>query len=213
MSRRLRTTKVEPSAGGTSTPGPTEGHVAILQHSDWIARWLGLPSVNARLLDFACGRARHSRLAASRGFRVLAVDRDRTVLDSIESKNIEARAEDLESGRWSFSAERFEVVVVTNFLHRPRLDLLAGLLVPGGRLLYETFTIGNERYGKPSNAAFLLQQDELVMLARRAGLSIVAFEQGYTAHPKPALVQRFAAIRPPHDPESLPLGGPSPALS
>ena len=95
MSRRLRTTKVEPSADGTATPGRAECHVAILQHSDWIARWLGLPSVNARLLDFACGRARHSRLAASRGFRVLAVDRDRTVLDSIENKNIEARAEDL----------------------------------------------------------------------------------------------------------------------
>ena len=74
-----------------------------------------------------------------------------------ESKGVEARREDLESGRWSFSAERFEAVVVTNFLHRPRLDLLAGLLAPGGRLIYETFARGNERYGKPSNPSFLLQ--------------------------------------------------------
>jgi SAM-dependent methyltransferase len=181
MSRRLSITKIEPPAGGASTPGPTEGHVAILQHAEWIARWIGQPCTSSRLLDFACGSGRHSHLAASRGFRVLAVDRDREALDRIEGKNIETRAEDLESGRWSFSAERFEVVVVTNFLHRARLDLLGGLLAPGGRLLYETFAVGNGRYGKPSNPAFLLQ--------------------------------RCAAVLPPHDPESLPLDGRSPALS
>ena len=135
------------------------------------------------------------------------------MLDSIQGKNIETRAEDLESGRWSFSAERFEAVVVTNFLHRPRLDLLAGLLAPGGRLLYETFAAGNEAYGKPSRPAFLLQRDELFMLARRAGLLVLAFEQGYVDAPKPALMQRLAAIRPPHDPESMPLGNPLGLLS
>jgi SAM-dependent methyltransferase len=213
MSRRLRTDKVELPADGSLPPGFTKSHVATVQQSEWIARWLGVPAGRGRLLDFACGSGRHCRLAAARGFRVLAVDQDRALLDSIESKNIEARAEDLESGRWSFSAERFEAVVVTNFLHRPRLDLLAGLLLPGGRLLYETFAAGNQRYGKPSNPRFLLQPDELFLLARRCGLRVLAFEQGFTDSPKPALIQRIAAVRPPHDPESLPLAGGSGLLS
>ena len=123
----------------------------------------------------------------------------------IESKDLEARVEDLESGRWSFSAERFEVVVVTNFLFRPRLDLLPALLLPGGRLIYETFAQGNEAYGKPSNPAFLLQPDELFLLARRAGMQVRAFEQGRTDVPKPALVQRMVAVRLPDAGESLSL--------
>jgi 2-polyprenyl-3-methyl-5-hydroxy-6-metoxy-1,4-benzoquinol methylase len=188
-------------------------HVAIGQHSPWIARWIGLPLTGARLLDFACGSGRHSRLAADRGFRVLAVDRDEGLLDSVQHRNTEVRAEDLESGRWSFSAERFEVIVVANFLHRPRLPLLAALLAPGGRLVYETFALGNQAYGKPSRPAFLLKPEELFLVARRAGLQVVAFEQGFVASPRSALVQRVAAVRPPWKPESLPLVGHEPTLS
>lgn len=127
-----------------------------------------------------------------------------------ELKDLELRGEDLESGRWSFSAERFQVVVVANFLHRPRLDLLPALLEPGGRLVYETFAVGNAAYGKPANPSFLLQPDELFLLARRARLQVRAFEQGYVADPKPALVQRMVAFRQPCDLESQPLSVPPP---
>ena len=192
-------------AGEPGTSKPPASHVATLQHSAWVARWIGQPRGHGRLLDFASGSGRHVRLALARGFRVLAVDRDRALLDMIESKDLEARVEDLESGRWSFSAERFEVVVVTNFLFRPRLDLLPALLLPGGRLIYETFAQGNEAYGKPSNPAFLLQPDELFLLARRAGMQVRAFEQGRTDVPKPALVQRMVAVRLPDAGESLSL--------
>jgi SAM-dependent methyltransferase len=194
-------------AGEPVTPTPAASHVAPPPHSTWVSRWIGMPQGSARLLDFASGSGRHARLALARGFRVLAVDRDRALLDMSERKNLEARVEDLESGRWSFSAERFEVVVVTNFLFRPRLDLLPALLEPGGRLIYETFADGNAAYGKPSNPTFLLQPDELFLLARRAGLQVRAFEQGYTGSPKPALVQRVVAVRLPAGIESLPLSG------
>ena len=197
----------------SQVPHATTPHVATEQRSAWVARWIGTPRGNARLLDFASGGGRHSRLAAARGFRVLAVDRDESSLKMVQGKNTEARAEDLESGRWSFSAERFEVVVVTNFLFRPRIDLLAGLLVAGGRLVYETFALGNGAYGKPSNPAFLLQPDELFLIARRGSLQVLAFEQGFVAAPKPALVQRIAAVKPPYDPQTLPLVGPEAALS
>jgi SAM-dependent methyltransferase len=197
---------------GHATPA-ADPHVAIGQHSPWVARWIGQPRNGGRLLDFACGSGRHSRLAAEQGFRVLAVDRDEGLLDGIQHRNTEARAEDLESGRWSFSAERFEVIVVTNFLHRPRLALLAALLQPGGRLIYETFALGNEAYGKPARPAFLLEPDELFVVARRAGLQVVAFEQGYVPSPKAALVQRAVAVMPPWDPESLPLVGREATLS
>src|SRR3546814_1497928 len=53
---------------------------------------------------------------------------------------------------------RFGGIVVTNYLHRPLLAPLTAALAPGGVLIYETFARGNERFGKPSNPAFLLEE-------------------------------------------------------
>ena len=66
-------------------------------------------------------------------------------------------------------------------------------LAPGGLLIYETFQVGNERYGRPSNPAFLLQPGELLQRADAAGLTAISYFSGYLAAPKPALVQRIAA--------------------
>ncbi len=175
------------------------------QPSRWVARWL--PSVRpaGRVLDFASGTGRHARLAREAGHAVLAVDRDPGALAWMEGTGIETRQEDLEHGRWSFAVERFDAIVVANYLFRPRLDLLATLLAPGGLLLHETFAEGNARYGRPSNPAFLLRPAELAHAAERAGLHLLAFEDGFVAEPRPARVQRVAAVRPPFDEQRWPL--------
>jgi hypothetical protein len=89
--------------------------------------------------------------------------------------------------------ERFQGIVVANYLHRPLFPLLAESLAPGGILIYETFMQGNERYGKPSNPAFLLQPGELWRAF--PGLHVIAFEQGRAWQPKPAMIQRLCATR------------------
>jgi hypothetical protein len=63
-------------------------------------------------------------------------------------------------------------------------------------LIYETFMRGNERFGKPSNPAYLLEPGELWRAF--AGLHIIAFEQGLSLEPKPAMRQRLCARRPPN---------------
>jgi hypothetical protein len=63
-----------------------------------------------------------------------------------------------------------------------------------GVLIYETFMVGNERFGKPSNPAFLLRPGELLDVVRRR-LTVVAFEQGEVGLPRPAMVQRLCATR------------------
>jgi hypothetical protein len=108
---------------------------------------------------------------------------------------------DLESGPWPFGRRRFDAVVCCNYLHRPRLDLLIALVAPGGLLLYETFAQGNERYGRPSRPAFLLRRGELFEAALRGGLQVLAFEDGYASSPRPAVIQRVCAFRPPAGPE------------
>ncbi|HEX9172091.1 MAG TPA: class I SAM-dependent methyltransferase, partial [Telluria sp.] len=97
---------------------------------------------------------------------------------------------------WPFEAGRFAGIVVTNYLHRPLLADLLRSLAPDGVLIYETFALGNESFGKPSNPAFLLAPGELLALAGRGDLAIVAYEDGYIDSPRPALVQRLCAAGP-----------------
>jgi hypothetical protein len=70
-------------------------------------------------------------------------------------------------------------------------------------VIYETFMVGNERHGKPSNPDFLLRPGELLELTRDA-FTVVAFEQGEVAQPKPAVVQRICAVKGPWAALALP---------
>lgn len=137
----------------------------------------------------ACGSGRHARLFLDRGLQVVAVDRDPQQIPG--ARFIRA---DLEDGSpWPFAGERFEGVVVTNYLHRPLLPRLRESLAPGGVLIYETFMVGNERFGKPSNPRFLLRSGELLEAFK--DLTLKGYEEGELAEPKPAMIQRLCAVR------------------
>lgn len=156
--------------------------------SPWILRWVHLVD-RGPVLDVAAGGGRHSVLFAERGLEVVAVDREPLNIPGVRF----VRA-DLEDGRpWPFGGQRFAAIVVTNYLHRPLFPHLAASLAEGGVLIYETFMAGNERFGRPSNPAFLLQPGEL--LAAFASLTPIAFEQGSVETPKPAMIQRLCARR------------------
>jgi len=163
--------------------------------SPWIERFASLVKDGGSVLDLACGHGRHARFFAARGSHVLAVDRDPTALAALAGEaRIEARALDLETGRWPLAGERFDAIVVVNYLHRPLFPHLVAGLADDGVLLYETFARGNEAYGRPANPDFLLERDELLQLAAGA-LTVVAFEQGLVpGTERGAVVQRLAAV-------------------
>ena len=73
---------------------------------------------------------------------------------------------DIEDGPWPYPGQRFDAVVVTNYLHRPLLPTLVEAVAAGGVLIYETFAAGNERFGRPANPAFLLKPGELLDAVR-----------------------------------------------
>ncbi|MEX2649261.1 MAG: class I SAM-dependent methyltransferase [Alphaproteobacteria bacterium] len=171
----------------TQTPhGPSEP-------SPWVVRFAGLVPAGGTVLDVAAGAGRHARFFLGRGHPVVAVDRDVSRL--VPSAGLEIVQADLESDPWPLGERRFQGVVVTNYLHRPLFPPLIAALVPGGALIYETFAVGNERFGKPSNPDFLLKRGELLEFARQARLTVVAYEDLTVAEPRPATVQRIAALR------------------
>ena len=145
--------------------------------------------------SMACGSGRHSRVLAALGCRVDAVDVDAVRAADLDGiPGVQFRALDLERGPWPFQAQRYDAVVVANYLYRPMLPLLAQALRDGGILVYETFAAGNERFGRPSNPAFLLAPFELAACFAPL-LHVLAFEDGVVQRPAPARVQRLCAVR------------------
>jgi SAM-dependent methyltransferase len=163
--------------------------------SPWVQRFASQIATGGDVLDLACGYGRHARYLAGLGYRVEALDRDETALASLaDAPGIVTRLADVEGGPWPYHGRRFDGIVVTNYLHRPLLPLLFNALDEGGVLIYETFMLGNERFGKPSNPLFLLRPGELLEVVRRR-LHVVAFEEGEIESPHPAMVQRLCATR------------------
>ena len=126
--------------------------------SPWVMRFAKLIRVGGTVLDLAAGHGRHARALAETGLAVQAADRDAAALAALRRiAGVQVHAADLEAGPWPFAGAAFDAIVVTNYLWRPLLPDLAASLAPDGVLIYETFGVGNEKFGKPSNPAFLLQ--------------------------------------------------------
>ena len=171
-----------------------EPHHEVESPSPWVCRFAPLIVNGGHVLDLACGSGRHARYLAKLGLQVEAVDRDADAIERLTAvAGVTARVADLENGPWPFADCRFDAIIVVNYLHRPLFPHLLAALTAGGVLVYETFALGNARFGRPSNPNFLLKSGELLELVR-GRLRVVAYEDGYVETPKPAMIQRLCAV-------------------
>jgi SAM-dependent methyltransferase len=170
--------------------------------SSWVKRWAHLLPISNKLnendsadltdvLDLACGHGRHMQYLSGLGHKVLGVDRNAEALKTASQWGDTLLA-DIENAAWPLDGRTFKAVLVTNYLWRELFPKILNSLAEGGVLIYETFSQGNEAFGKPSRPEFLLQSGELLQRCR--GLQIVAFEEGFIPSPD-RLIQRVVAIR------------------
>ncbi|WP_120495365.1 bifunctional 2-polyprenyl-6-hydroxyphenol methylase/3-demethylubiquinol 3-O-methyltransferase UbiG [Kiloniella sp. EL199] len=163
--------------------------------SAWVLKHAGYIPEGSDILDLACGAGRHARLFLMSGHYVIAIDKNIDALADLENypgaEIIQANLED--GGPFPLSEKKFGGVIVTNYLYRPLLPLLAKLLIPGGTLIYETFMIGNEKFGRPKNPDFLLKPQELLD-HYHPQLRVLSYEETTITEPNPAVVQRICAV-------------------
>lgn len=127
-----------------------------------------LPTLpRGRSLDLACGSGRELVWMARHGWEAHGWDRAPEALDRAQDLArragvaVHTRAVDLEKPSLPFAEPVWDVVLVFRFLHRPILPWIERLLAPGGALVYETYRVGQERFGRPRHPRFLLEPDEL----------------------------------------------------
>lgn len=175
---------------------PPHKPAATTPPSAWVRRWAALAPAGGTVLDLACGWGRHLRWFVDGGFAATGVDRDTSMVADL-AERAEILTHDLEDGSpWPFPGRTFDVVVVTNYLHRPLFAALQASVAPGGVLIYETFMRGNEAYGRPRNPDHLLAPGEL--LHAFPGLQTVSFEQGKVETCGTGVIQRIACVQNEH---------------
>ncbi len=133
-------------------------------------------------LDLACGTGRHTLLLASRQQPVTAVDSSDAALEMLERRaraahcavtRIEDAKQAVNLGHgiqiWqanleevSLPSQAFSLVVCVNYLQRSLFSQIEQTLVPGGVLLFETYTVAQLEFaGGPRNPKYLLESGEL----------------------------------------------------
>jgi SAM-dependent methyltransferase len=170
----------------------------LTETSPWIARWGHLVPAHGTVLDIGCGHGRHMKHFAELGHAVTGIDRAPEALATASAWGETVLADiEIEGNPWPLmiadKVRTFDAVIVTNYLWRPLLGVMAQSLAPGGVLIYETFARGNETVGKPSRPDFLLENGEL--LRAFPTLRVIAYEDGFLSEPA-RFVQRLVAVAP-----------------
>jgi SAM-dependent methyltransferase len=160
---------------------------------EW-ADFLITQSLCGPVLDLACGDGRNGLYLAARGLHVLFCDRSRESLDLVQRAALNAnlvcdtRQLDLEvEGVNPLPEDRFGAVLVFRYLHRPLIANIRKSVCGGGIVIYETFTVEQPRFGKPSNPSFLLRSGELKAWFR--DWSVLHYFEGILENPDRAVAQ------------------------
>ena len=161
--------------------------------TNWIIEQIKLiaPKRKIQILDFASGNGRNSIHLAEKDKIITAIDKDSKRLDDYRKFNyINTICFDLETDEeWPLKNEYYDIIIVVNYLYRPKIKKLINLLNSGGHLFYETFALGNEKYGSPRNPDYLLKDKELLNFFSKDN-EILSYFNGVVTEEKISIKQR-----------------------
>ncbi|MGH7742022.1 MAG: rhodanese-like domain-containing protein [Candidatus Eiseniibacteriota bacterium] len=147
----------------------------------WALERFGADLPRGRAADLASGSGRDAVWLAMQGFQIEAWDRAPESLKrarelaerfGVTLSTVEC---DLERDRPPLPESRYSLLTCFRFLDRDLPRRMARALMPGGLLVYETFRVGQERFGRPKRMQFLLRPGELAEAF--AGLEVLHSEE------------------------------------
>ena len=124
-----------------------------------------------RVLDVAMGKGRNAVYLAKKGFDVEGVDISpeavHSALDQAREAGVtlKARVADLEID-YHIEKSAYDVIICFNYLQRSLITQIKDGLRKGGIIVYETFTVDQAQFSKPTNLNYLLKHNELLALFR-----------------------------------------------
>jgi SAM-dependent methyltransferase len=138
--------------------------------SPWIMnRALALPA-DTLFVDVAGGTGRHAGPLANAQRHVVLVDFIELAIRTAIGRHDRLIGVVAEAGALPIRPASAGAIICVNYLDRSIFTMLSDILLPGGVLLYETFTlrhlelVASGRARGPRNPAYLLQSDEILGL-------------------------------------------------
>jgi len=136
----------------------------------WVIDCCASLPADALILDLAGGTGRHAEPIARGGRTVIVMDFVHRAVAAAVARSERILGVVADASALPFAPESFDAIVCVSFLDRSLFALFAGMLKPGGALVYETFTLahldvvarGNAR--GPRSAGYLLEAGELATL-------------------------------------------------
>ena len=123
---------------------------------------------SGRALDLACGLGGNALALAAHGLDTQGWDISGQALRHLrafaEDRQLRITTLERDCETQPPEPDRFDVIVVSHFLHRPSAPALAAALRPGGWLFYQTWLRTRTNHPGPANPAFRLQHRELPAL-------------------------------------------------
>ncbi|MEH6583349.1 MAG: methyltransferase domain-containing protein [Halioglobus sp.] len=122
------------------------------------------------VLDLACGSGRNGRYLTKRGISTVFADLSATALDAVSAQLTDTDRSlatlwqiDLEQPQPEpLELRQFGGIMVFRYLHRALMSNIKNSVIPGGIVIYETFTTEQALLGRPKNPHYLLNPDELL---------------------------------------------------
>ena len=161
-----------------------------MNHSLLVEKHINLLAQSSKLapvLDLACGSGRNGLYLINNNIPVVFADIKSSALEQVKTA-VAANTADVSSSVdfWQVDFEQdstehnsalqdsveqaelqpltgkcYSAVMVFRYLHRPLFEQIKQAVMAGGYVIYETFTVDQSKFGRPSNPKFLLKHGEL----------------------------------------------------
>jgi len=149
-----------------------------LSHSPLLEKTIKLlheANRQAPVLDLACGNGRNGLYLVNQNIPVVFADIKESALEQVENAITRHHCEEKSMANfWQIDFEQddvkplvaksFSAIIVFRYLHRPLFEQIKQAVIPGGYVVYETFTVDQPQFGRPKNPDFLLKHGELAEL-------------------------------------------------
>jgi tellurite methyltransferase len=132
----------------------------------WLVDNLALLPTQGRVLDIAMGTGRNSLFIAERGYDVIGIDVSAVAARRCHAEaarrgvNVETIVASLEN--FAIARAAFDVILNFYYLQRGLIPAISAALLPGGVLVFETFTADQKQFQwGPASEHHLLKPSEL----------------------------------------------------
>jgi 2-polyprenyl-3-methyl-5-hydroxy-6-metoxy-1,4-benzoquinol methylase len=118
-------------------------------------------------LDVAMGMGQNALFLASCGYAVDGIDISAVAITHVRemaiSTHLPVHAIEADLAQYPVPENRYDLIINFYFLERNLIPHIKTGLKQGGMIFFETFTVAQRQFGRPSNPDYLLQPNELLL--------------------------------------------------